>query len=160
MTDVTQNSPIGDSTFSLETGELRSAKAQVTLRPQTAKVLALLIENEGEVVSKQVLMERIWPDAFVTDDSVVQCVSEIRKALDGQQGVEPDVKVTQQGARTEEYEPSPTIIKRETLEEELEDKAMRERVKGDPTLRRATDILLGLKALNIGGTKQFQTSSP
>ncbi|TIX77901.1 MAG: hypothetical protein E5V24_27450, partial [Mesorhizobium sp.] len=35
----------------------------------------------GRVVSKDELMKAVWPDVFVTDDSLVQCVRDVRRAL-------------------------------------------------------------------------------
>jgi predicted ATPase len=34
------------------------------------------------LVDKQELMRAVWPDTFVTDDSLVQCIVELRRALD------------------------------------------------------------------------------
>lgn len=53
----------------------------VTLRPQSAEILKLLAARPGELVSKDELMQAVWADVAVTDDSLVQCVKEIRKAL-------------------------------------------------------------------------------
>ena len=36
----------------------------------------------GRLIGKQELMQAVWPDAFVTDDSLVQCTLELRRALD------------------------------------------------------------------------------
>lgn len=51
------------------------------LRQQTMQVLAYLLERRGELVSKESLIKAIWNDTAVTDDAMVQCVVEIRKAL-------------------------------------------------------------------------------
>lgn len=53
----------------------------VTLRPQTARVLKILAANPGQLVTKDDLLNSVWTDAHVTDDSLVQCISEIRRAL-------------------------------------------------------------------------------
>jgi adenylate cyclase len=53
----------------------------VALRPQTLSVLALLVEKACALVSKEELVERVWPGIAVTDDSLVQCITELRKAL-------------------------------------------------------------------------------
>jgi adenylate cyclase len=53
----------------------------VALRPQTLSVLALLVEKAGALVSKEELVERVWPGIAVTDDSLVQCITELRRAL-------------------------------------------------------------------------------
>ncbi len=57
-----------------------AAKA-VTLRPQSLAVLKLLFESAGQVVTKDRLVASIWQDVAVTDDSLVQCITEIRKAI-------------------------------------------------------------------------------
>lgn len=61
--------------------------APVELRAQTSAVLAHLAENIGEIVSKDTLAKAVWRETFVTDDSLVQCISEIRKAIHDRQRV-------------------------------------------------------------------------
>lgn len=53
----------------------------VTLRPRTLAVLKMLAATPGALVSKDDLIAAVWPDVTVTDDSLVQCVTEIRRAL-------------------------------------------------------------------------------
>ena len=40
------------------------------------------MEHPGQLIGKQELMQAIWPNSFVTDDSLVQCTLELRRALD------------------------------------------------------------------------------
>lgn len=53
----------------------------VALRPQSFAVLRYLIENVGRIVTKDELLASIWPGLAVTDDSLVQCIGDIRRAL-------------------------------------------------------------------------------
>ena len=53
----------------------------VDLRSQSAEVLSVLAARPGEIVSKDALMQAVWPDTFVTDDSLTQCIADIRRAL-------------------------------------------------------------------------------
>ncbi len=55
--------------------------AAVALRPQSLAILRLLAAKPGVLVAKDEIMSAVWPDVAVTDDSLVQCVTEIRKAL-------------------------------------------------------------------------------
>ena len=55
--------------------------AAVALRPQSLAILKLLVAKPGVLVSKDEIMSAVWPNIAVTDDSLVQCVTEIRKAL-------------------------------------------------------------------------------
>ncbi|WP_177201136.1 winged helix-turn-helix domain-containing tetratricopeptide repeat protein [Neptunomonas qingdaonensis] len=54
---------------------------RVELRPQAFRVLRYLALNAGRVVTKKELHEEVWPDAVVTDDSLVQAVSDLRHVL-------------------------------------------------------------------------------
>jgi class 3 adenylate cyclase len=56
-----------------------SGKAE--LRPKSFEVLRYLIEHAGHVVTKNQVIEAVWPDVTVTDESLAVCVSEIRRAL-------------------------------------------------------------------------------
>lgn len=51
------------------------------LRPKVFEALKYLVENSGRLISKEELAKAIWPDSFVTDDSLVQCAVELRRAL-------------------------------------------------------------------------------
>jgi DNA-binding winged helix-turn-helix (wHTH) protein len=52
-----------------------------TLRPQAGEILKVLAAKPGEIVTKDELMQTVWGNIAVSDDSLVQCVIEIRKAL-------------------------------------------------------------------------------
>jgi TolB-like protein/DNA-binding winged helix-turn-helix (wHTH) protein len=73
---------LGPMEFNLATGELRDQQGRpVGLRSQSAEVLAHLARHPGRVVAKGDLIAAVWPDTFVTDDSLVQCITDIRRAL-------------------------------------------------------------------------------
>ena len=62
-------------------GELRVGGAPVSLRPKTFALLAHLAAHPGRLLSKDELIAAVWPDVTVSDDSLVQCISELRAAL-------------------------------------------------------------------------------
>jgi predicted ATPase len=68
-------------------GCLFRAGQEIKLRPKVYVTLKYLVENPTRLVSKDELMKVVWPDSAVTDDSLVQCTLELRRALDdrGQQ---------------------------------------------------------------------------
>ncbi len=73
---------IGKFSYSLKTRELQDDSGQpVALRSQSAEVLACLADRAGRMVSKDELIAAVWADTFVTDDSLVQCIGDIRRAL-------------------------------------------------------------------------------
>lgn len=75
-----------DFDVDLERGELRVGGTVIALRPKSFALLVYLARHPGRLLAKDELIEAVWPDVAVTDDSLVQCVSELRAALgDGDQ---------------------------------------------------------------------------
>jgi len=50
-------------------------------RAKTFQLLLYLLERPNQLVTKEELLENLWADTAVTDNSLVQCVIELRKAL-------------------------------------------------------------------------------
>ena len=53
----------------------------VELRPQAYRVLRHLALNVGRLVTKDELLASVWPGTIVTDDSLVQAIGDVRRAL-------------------------------------------------------------------------------
>jgi DNA-binding winged helix-turn-helix (wHTH) protein/TolB-like protein len=58
-----------------------SAGRALELRPQAFDVLRVLAARAGQVVTKDELLAAVWPGVVVTEDSLVQAVGDIRRAL-------------------------------------------------------------------------------
>ena len=54
---------------------------QVALRPKSFEVLRYLLGQTGRVVDKEEVIEAVWLDVTVTDESLTRCISEIRRAI-------------------------------------------------------------------------------
>ena len=54
---------------------------RIALRRQSFAVLRHLLAHANHLVTKDDLVAAVWPGVAVTDDSLVQCVHEIRRAL-------------------------------------------------------------------------------
>ena len=69
--------------FSLDTGRrlLLKEDAPVQLRDKVFDTLLILLEARGGVVSKDEFMQKVWPDAFVEENSLTRNISELRKVL-------------------------------------------------------------------------------
>lgn len=66
----------------LPRAELRGADGMpIKLRPKTFDMLRLFATSGGRVLSKQELMEAVWPNVHVGEDSLFQCIRELRTAL-------------------------------------------------------------------------------
>ncbi|HLH07683.1 MAG TPA: tetratricopeptide repeat protein [Terriglobales bacterium] len=72
----------GDFVLDVSMGAVLRAGEEIKLRPKVYEALRYLVENPGRLISKQELIQAVWPDSFVTDDSLVQCTVELRRALD------------------------------------------------------------------------------
>lgn len=53
----------------------------IELRPKAFAVLSTLVAHAGQLVTKQQLIEAVWPDVTVGDDVLKGCVRELREAL-------------------------------------------------------------------------------
>jgi Tol biopolymer transport system component/DNA-binding winged helix-turn-helix (wHTH) protein len=63
-------------------GELREAGVRLKLPGQPFQVLAILLEYPGEVVTREELQKRLWPDTFVdVDHNLNTAINKIREVL-------------------------------------------------------------------------------
>ncbi|HEX2643283.1 MAG TPA: tetratricopeptide repeat protein [Thermoanaerobaculia bacterium] len=53
----------------------------VPITPKAFSILLILIESRGGVVEKEDIIQKVWPDTFVTEANLTQNVSSLRKAL-------------------------------------------------------------------------------
>jgi DNA-binding winged helix-turn-helix (wHTH) protein len=67
--------------YQFEPATLRLARAaRGQAYAQGCNVLRLLIIRAGQPVTKQELFSSIWGNTVVTDDALVSCIQELRKA--------------------------------------------------------------------------------
>src|ERR1700735_2435294 len=67
--------------------ELRKQGALLRLQAQPFRVLAMLAERPGEIVTREQLQQRIWHDTFVDfDQSLNKAVNRLREALNDNAG--------------------------------------------------------------------------
>jgi len=70
-----------DYELDLGRGSLVRGGEEIPLRPKSFAVLQYLLEHAGQLVTRQELMAAVWPDVVVTDDSIAQCLIELRRML-------------------------------------------------------------------------------
>src|SRR6202046_4825589 len=61
--------------------ELRVKGRPVDLESKPMDILLQLLLHAGEVVTKEELLESVWPDVMVVDGSLATAVSKLRKAM-------------------------------------------------------------------------------
>src|SRR3954470_3588710 len=69
--------------FRLDTGQflLNRGSLSAPLTPTVFRILVVLLEHAGDVVTKQQLIQELWPDSFVEEGNLNRNVSSLRKAL-------------------------------------------------------------------------------
>jgi DNA-binding winged helix-turn-helix (wHTH) protein len=68
-------------TLDLERLCLRGPSGQMELRRKSFEVMRYLLEHTGRVIAKDEVIKAVWPDVTVSDESLAQCISEVRRAL-------------------------------------------------------------------------------
>ena len=68
-------------TLDVTRGSLVRDGSEIKLRPKSFEVLKFLVENGGRLITKDELIQVVWQGMAVTDDSLVQCLKDIRRTL-------------------------------------------------------------------------------
>jgi len=71
----------GAFTLDLDRLSLRGPSGQIDLRPKSFEVLRYLLEHPGRVVTKKEVIDAVWSNVTVTDESLSRCISDVRRAL-------------------------------------------------------------------------------
>lgn len=70
-------------------GTVAGPGGNVRLEPKVMEVLAVLTRNRGRVVSRDELLNEVWPGVFVTEQTLSRCIYQLRRDL-RRIGGEPD----------------------------------------------------------------------
>src|ERR1700689_3724127 len=77
----------GNVALDMSRGSLSGAAgAEVALRPKSLDLLLALARNPGRVMSRDELFDVVWHNVTVTEDSIAQCVREVRRAIGDPEG--------------------------------------------------------------------------
>ncbi len=83
MSSLTSNLyRFGEFSLDPQTRLLKRAGAAVSLTPKAFEVLLVLVRNGGRIVSKEELMNAVWPNSFVEESNLTQTIFMVRKALE------------------------------------------------------------------------------
>jgi Tol biopolymer transport system component/DNA-binding winged helix-turn-helix (wHTH) protein len=107
----------------LQAGELRKAGAKLKLSGQPFQVLTILLEHPGEVVTREELQKRLWPDTFVdVDHNLNTAINKIREVLaDSAESPRYVETLPRRGYRfiapVESDRPDATSVRKDTIQE-------------------------------------------
>ncbi|QBC42528.1 HilA/EilA family virulence transcriptional regulator [Iodobacter fluviatilis] len=62
-------------------GVLQHKEKQINLPPKELSVLVMLLECAGELVTKDKLLDHVWSNIEVSEESLTRCIHALRKAL-------------------------------------------------------------------------------
>ncbi|MDH3603374.1 MAG: AAA family ATPase, partial [Candidatus Tectomicrobia bacterium] len=86
----------GDCELNTQTRELRRAGVLITLTPKAYAVLDYLLCHRDRLVSREELLEQVWPDTYVDDSAVKRNIMAVRRAIGDGSGASQPIK-TQRG---------------------------------------------------------------
>ena len=72
----------GGFTLDLQRHGLYRKGDRLHLTPKPFETLAFLVEHRGRTIGKQKLLDAVWKEAFVTEDTLVKAIREIRRVLE------------------------------------------------------------------------------
>ncbi|GBD87834.1 transcriptional activator CadC [bacterium BMS3Abin03] len=71
----------GNFTFGVKEYNLKKGNKELYLRPKTYETLLYLVEHHGNLVKKDDIIENVWAGTIVTENTLTQCIKEIREKL-------------------------------------------------------------------------------
>ena len=81
-TDIDRKIALGSACYLPEDDQLLGPDgAPIFLRAQSARVLRYMALRLGVLVTRDELIEHVWPGLSVTDDSLTQCIADLRRAI-------------------------------------------------------------------------------
>ena len=81
QSDIDMRYVFGDYRLDTQRYELSYRNQPIKLRPKVFHVLSYLIAHRDRVVSKDELLEQVWPNQFIGDGSLNACLMAVRKAV-------------------------------------------------------------------------------
>ena len=71
----------GDYTLDTSRWELRRTGTLIKLRPKVFDVLIYLIAHRDRVISRQEILDHLWPQQFIGETTLNSCIREARQAI-------------------------------------------------------------------------------
>jgi class 3 adenylate cyclase/DNA-binding winged helix-turn-helix (wHTH) protein/predicted ATPase len=82
----------GDYALDTDCYELRRAGMRLPLGPKAFEVLTYLLQHRGRAVTKVEILERLWPNQFVSESVLTSCILVVRKAIGDRGSVQQCIK--------------------------------------------------------------------
>ena len=81
--DIPVRVQLGGFELDLKAGELRKGTRKIRLQEQPFRILEMLVNSAGEVVTREEIRKRLWPNDTVVefDHSIHTAINKLRQAL-------------------------------------------------------------------------------
>ncbi len=79
--DESPNYRIAEFLLDAKEHRVTGPSQDIYLPPKTFETLLFLVSRSGHLVTKQELLDAVWPDASVTENALTRCIKEVRLAL-------------------------------------------------------------------------------
>ena len=83
---------VGDLLVEPAMNKISGNLGSTNLRPQVMELLVFLASNEGQVVSVEELLDKLWPGKVVTDGTLYNCIGELRQAISSLDNTQPYIE--------------------------------------------------------------------
>ncbi len=71
----------------------------IPLSKKAAEILLVLVEQHGQLVEKEALMKRVWPDSFVEESNLAVHISQLRKTINDEDNLHRIETIPRRGYR-------------------------------------------------------------
>ncbi|TQV88553.1 winged helix-turn-helix domain-containing protein [Aliikangiella coralliicola] len=78
---------VGSYYFDDQSNELENAQNSILLEPKPSAVLHYFVQNTGKNISRDELMEAVWPNQVVSENAINRIIVQLRKALNDSEKV-------------------------------------------------------------------------
>lgn len=72
---------VGQFRIDMRRSQIVNQDAIVSIEPKVLKVLLILAEHQGNVVTHETLLNQVWPNVEVAPNALQRCIAQLRKAL-------------------------------------------------------------------------------
>lgn len=72
---------VGNFYIDMARSQIRDRENIVAVEPKVLQVLLILAENQGDVVSHETILQKVWPNVYVAPNTLQRCIAQLRKAF-------------------------------------------------------------------------------
>ena len=123
------------------TNEVHNGEEVFKVRPKTSELLTVLLEANGEIVSKNDLLKAVWQDVIVEEHVIFQSITELRKIF----GESPIIKTHPRKG----YSVTATVVCKQQSHKDVTPPSILKKLIGESHLKRQHYLLISIALVLI-----------